>query len=816
MKDRHLIERLDTRGTEVSSAKDIHVFFELTDFCNEKCIMCKHSYSENIHGPYPKRFMEFGLFEKIVRDLNSSRFRITSIDPLWCGESLLHPNFKEMMRFLFMENQKREFFRGFVLNTNAVLMDEPISELFLDYAQYCQSKEYYFFKLYLSLEAIKPETYARIKNTPEANFARAMKNIEYFISRRKERQLVLPNLIFGFIVMYENYSEAKLFMEHWSDYLKDHSGVKYEVLPTWPLSTDRDSIYFRQLICNRPEMATNLHKKVAAELGIISARNERNKTTEPMPLISPIRKPCGALWRTPNITSGGIVTPCCRDVDLSLKIGDCNYENLSDMWYNERMTELRLAHIRGDLRKFPTCVSCIEPEGGVLSETEVKEYLESIGYSNEIESYLGRIGVKKDSSPFIFNCQKPTQKSLKICLVSREYPPDTAWGGIGTYTYELAQGLKSAGQEVHVICQSLESDREYTENGVYVHRITHKSIFPIKGKFREFALRWEYSNAVYKKLKEIIDKFDIDIVEAPNLSGEGFIYGSHKRTPLVTRLHTHFSEIIQFFNWERSWDRKLSCWFENAAILRSDLVTCSTKAHAELVSREIGIGADKIRIIPLGISIPELKEQEERRKPLTVLFVGRMEKRKGVHILIQAIPAVLKKIPDVRFVIIGRDSFISEDAVEFQGGRGSSYKEQLLRLIPPSLQKQVEFLGYVPKEELSKYYQSCDVFVAPSLYESFGLIYLEAMSYAKPVIGCGVGGVPEVIRDGETGQLVPPGDIQSLAQAILFFLQDRKQCERIGMAARRHVEMCFTQDIMVENTLNAYSQCLRMAERRVL
>jgi len=393
---------------------------------------------------------------------------------------------------------------------------------------------------------------------------------------------------------------------------------------------------------------------------------------------------------------------------------------------------------------------------------------------------------------------------MNICLISREYPLDTAWGGIGTYTYNLANGLAAAGQNIHVICQSLDVDREYIDNGIYVHKISHKSVFPFKGRLREFGLRWEYSQSAYNKLREVIDKYNIDIVEAPNLSGEGFIYSFHKKTPLVTRLHTHYSEVVNFLGWNKSLDRSLSCWFENIAVLRSDLIICSTKAHAESASREIGLNSKKIKIIPLGVSIPEISEERQKNSSPVVLFVGRLEKRKGIHILIKAIPYILKEVPNTTFFIIGRDSFIKDEEVSFFGSKEHSYKEQLVKMLPAKCKDKVQFLGYVSSEELDRYYRMCDLFVAPSLYESFGFIYIEAMSYAKPVIGCSVGGIPEVIKDGETGILVPPVDIQMLADAVIGLLKDTNRARKIGNLARTYVKEHFSRDIMVRNTIDAY------------
>lgn len=398
---------------------------------------------------------------------------------------------------------------------------------------------------------------------------------------------------------------------------------------------------------------------------------------------------------------------------------------------------------------------------------------------------------------------------MNICLISREYPPETGWGGIGTYTYHLAHGLANLGHRVHIIAQSLDVDKEYLDGKVYVHRIVHKTLFPCKGPFREFALRLEYSQMIYQKLKEIIKKYCIDIVETPNFSAEGFVYSLSKKAPLVTRLHTHFSEVIEFCQWPKTFDRNLSCRLEDSTILRSDLVTCSSQRHKDIVFDEIGLNSKNIEIIPLGIPLPDLIENSSKvDNPLTVLFVGRLEKRKGVHILIKSIPYVLKEIPNVTFILIGRDTFINPDYISFDGQEKYSFKTQLIKNIPDQFQQNVRFLGHVDNSELSKYFRSCNIFVGPSLYESFGFIYIEAMSYGKPVIGCKVGGIPEVMVDQKTGFLVPPGDPIALAKAIIFLLRNKQYREEMGRAARRHVEMNFTRELMCKNTLRAYRKVL--------
>jgi sulfatase maturation enzyme AslB (radical SAM superfamily) len=377
--------RIDTRGSESARIEDIHLLIELTDYCNSKCIMCKQSKSENMHGNIPKQHMDTGLFIKIIEDIKNDGFKVTSIDPLWSGESMTHPDFKEMMYYLFAINKSHNLFNGFVLNTNAINMDEEVSDIFLDYAEYVQanSNKYFFMKILLSLDAARPDTYKKIRNISGQTLYRVRENISYLIKRRKESKLIVPNLIFGFIIMQENYKEAVEFRDYWKNILKD-SGVPFEVVPTWPLSTDRDSIYYRQLICSEPEKAMALHKDVSLKLGLIKDFPfipKRNKSIYKDKRTKSFRPPCGALWRTPNIASNGDVVPCCRDIDLAMVLGNVRNQSLYDVWYGDKITELRLAHIKGELtvtfEKFLTCTNCIEPEGGVLSDEEIYAYLKS-------------------------------------------------------------------------------------------------------------------------------------------------------------------------------------------------------------------------------------------------------------------------------------------------------------------------------------------------------------------------------------------------------------------------------------------------------
>jgi radical SAM protein with 4Fe4S-binding SPASM domain len=365
--------KVDKRGA-INNLHDVRLLIEMSDRCNNRCIMCKHSWSEKMHADMPTSFMDPGLFIKIINELKHSRIDFTSIDPLWAGESLMNPSFKEMISYMFIAIRRFGICRATVINTNAFFMDKEVVDIFLNHGKFVQehADEGYYFRLYFSLDAATSETYAKIRNVPQVTMDKVLTNIDYFMRRRKEMNLIIPNAIFIFIVMEENKHEARAFMQHWKQYL-DKLGVTFDILPTWPLDTKKDAIYFRQLICPDMNKAIKLHRDTCIRIRLWSAQPKhkaisRQKEKAPILATQARRRPCAALWRTPNIQANGIVVPCCRDINLSLNLGNIRDKSIDEIWFGDKIREMRRAHIDGDLSKYPVCENCLEPEGEISEE----------------------------------------------------------------------------------------------------------------------------------------------------------------------------------------------------------------------------------------------------------------------------------------------------------------------------------------------------------------------------------------------------------------------------------------------------------------
>jgi phosphatidylinositol alpha-1,6-mannosyltransferase len=162
---------------------------------------------------------------------------------------------------------------------------------------------------------------------------------------------------------------------------------------------------------------------------------------------------------------------------------------------------------------------------------------------------------------------------------------------------------------------------------------------------------------------------------------------------------------------------------------------------------------------------------------LTVARLDTSERYKGIDTVIQTLPRVLTTLPDTQYIIVGN-------------GDDRARLEALAQAVGAA--EHVFFAGVQGSDELIKYYEVCDVFVMPSRAEGFGIVFLEAMAFGKPVIGCNCGGTLDVIRDGVFGFLVRYGDIPGLASRILSLLQNESLRQQMGQAGRQYVEKNFS------------------------
>lgn len=239
---------------------------------------------------------------------------------------------------------------------------------------------------------------------------------------------------------------------------------------------------------------------------------------------------------------------------------------------------------------------------------------------------------------------------------------------------------------------------------------------------------------------------------------------------------------------------------------RSALVCPVSQGTAGLMERYFGPALSSARVRPIlngndfYRSVPRL-EALERPIPAipTLLTVGEVKPRKGQHLSLAAFARVKAQLPAARYWIVGR----------FQE---NDYYHQMQRFIAERHLKDVTFQGAISQDDLRRAYRQASLLALTPQeiglnFEGFGLVYLEAGAYGLPVVGTRTGGVPDAIRDGETGLLAPAGDVEAIAAALLRLLADPALARRLGSANRQWAET-LTWERCAQEQYRAYREIL--------
>jgi glycogen synthase len=398
-----------------------------------------------------------------------------------------------------------------------------------------------------------------------------------------------------------------------------------------------------------------------------------------------------------------------------------------------------------------------------------------------------------------------------LVLVSKSFPPEQS-GGIATFTRDLAEAYAARGNIVHVIAQSNDINRVDFEHGVWVHRIVPQHV-DRPPEIAEAGLPqdiWNWSASARAETERIATHRNIDVIEAPIWDCEGIAYLVDRRWPLVTSLQTTMHFWLDTHpaqradgNWMATYGTPL-LRTEKRLMQESDAVRAISHAIRREIEEAYGFRFDdrRTQVAPLGMKAPTNVAAVSPNEAPVVLFVGRLEARKGIDVLLEAIPRVLEMAPSTVFRIVGNAALPSPS--------GKPYADEFLASkAGRTWQNQVRFEGHLDEEALQAAYAACDIFVAPSRFESFGLVFLEAMRVGKPVIGCNAGGMPEVVAADESGLLVAPGDVDQLSDAVLRLLKSPSLRQGLGEAGRARFAEHFSASRMAQDSLELY----RLARR---
>lgn len=409
--------------------------------------------------------------------------------------------------------------------------------------------------------------------------------------------------------------------------------------------------------------------------------------------------------------------------------------------------------------------------------------------------------VANASEPFRPYAEPVQQTRLSIALVSQGYPPrDTA--GIARWTHELAHGLADRGHHVHVICNSGEQRTVEYQRGVWVHAVPPAQGTLLQGPVDLPGGVLARANAVLQEARLIQRDFGLHVLSAPIWDLEGILCTAELTIPVITSLHTAYRMVLPLKDaWRRDLSYRLNhvqkvidgeAWlFRNAKLLLANSHAICNELRS-LYGMEFDMS--RVAIVPHGVTpAPKIKAAPTVTDgSLRVLYVGRIERRKGLDILLQAIMPLLGKFRTLTLHVVGAPVPAEADyAMLIEGLREKiAARGEAARVI---------FHGHVDEAALQAHYAACDIFVAPSRFESFGLIAIEAMRFGKPVIAAKAGGLAEIIEPGSTGELFPIDDVEALRTALRALIADAPRRSRMGAQAGRVFAQRYTSSVMARD-----------------
>lgn len=396
-------------------------------------------------------------------------------------------------------------------------------------------------------------------------------------------------------------------------------------------------------------------------------------------------------------------------------------------------------------------------------------------------------------------------------------------GGQGVYLHYVSRELARMGHDVHVIAGV---PYPTVSDGVELHKIKNFSFWSYLDNFDEYAYRthpllyfhpvnlFEFATSRYTltsllnmfslrafhKLNELEAEAPFDIIHDNQTLGYGVWLMKQRGRHVVANIHhplaiDRYNALAQ----AQGVGAKISRIFWYPWVMqrwvaeRVDRIITGSDASADSIVQNVGLPREHIRVIHDGVESKVFRPLEDiGPEPNRILFVGNSEDRnKGILYLLRALRQLRGRVP------------FHLRVVHHPGSKGALKLVQEL-----GLQGRVSFLESLATEDLVGQYNKAQLLVSPSLYEGFGLPAAEAQSCGTPVVATTAGALSEIVEDGITGVLVPPGQMEPLAVAIRGLLEDPAQCRRMGEAGARRIRERFNWQRTADETVALYEEVL--------
>lgn len=367
---------------------------------------------------------------------------------------------------------------------------------------------------------------------------------------------------------------------------------------------------------------------------------------------------------------------------------------------------------------------------------------------------------------------------MRLLFICNEYPP-AAHGGIGTFVFTLARYLAADGIHVEVLGfdRGQSKTQRQLEQGVWVTRLALPLQIRSLLRWGRYDVAEQLLERMYlsKMAKTLCAQQNIDLVESYDWSGPIWF---HPGCRLLVRMHgAHSAHAL----YEGRRSSRFIAYAEKKNLKMADALVGVSRHISELTMRAAHVENKEFYVIHNGVDTSIFFPKKDAvRSESEVLFVGTVNRRKGIYEFFAAIPFVLEAMPHAKFTVIGRLPTIDNDRKKIM--------DELYAFVPADQRGAITFTDARPYEEMSTWYRKAACAVFPSLAEAFGLTCVEAMACGTPVVMTSRASGPEIVEDGVSGFLCEPTDKLKLANAIIALLKDRtlraefsrKAVEKVG------------------------------------
>jgi glycogen(starch) synthase len=413
---------------------------------------------------------------------------------------------------------------------------------------------------------------------------------------------------------------------------------------------------------------------------------------------------------------------------------------------------------------------------------------------------------------------------VKIALVAYEFPPDSSGGGIGTYMGQAVRCLAKAGHQVEVFAASTKREGRFAEGGATVNLVRTASIH-------------DFGDLVLPVFRERHSVMGFDVVESPDYFADGrAIRAAFPDLPHVVKMHTplellhelavcrgtisgacryHWRQVCMAFQkvarckrpspWRRfrpdfpirsHWED-----IERENARRADLVVSPSTALRDWVVERWEIPKERTAVVPYPYEpTKDLLACQPGSGGKTVGYFGRLEHRKGMELLANVVPMVLRAVPDAKFRLVGGSTE--------HPGRLEPYEKYLKRRWAYYLPS-IEFVGRVPLDQMPAEFSKVGVCVFPSLWENFPNVCLEAMAAGRAVVGSSRGGMADMMESGKNGFLFSPNTPVQLIEAASQLLKDSNLRKSLGIQAQKTIITKYNIKTIAKIMEDTYEFCIQ-------